>query len=196
MSWRISGTSSRRRPRFPVVREVWEDTSLQDCVSPYRMSWMAWLVPPRVKCVRLNIKEPCDVGESKEVVGGVTVMHRRCELEGLLQGGEWEEALFVAFLAKVSTKLDFKDRDTDDSVAWRRCVRSVGEGGSFRQVDDVERSAFRYSMVVVVVVFGIGGRWLVQGRVFGPWVKVENWLTVELWSVPEKATQKPCRKWG
>lgn len=122
---------------------------------------MASLVPPEVDSVRVDMVEPCEAGESTEVVGGVvvsgvTVQRRRFKGEGIREVGE--VPLFVAFLDSVSTKLDFSDRATDDSVAWSRRVRSGGEGRSIRRVDGVERSAFRCSMVVVVVFWEIGGR--------------------------------------
>jgi hypothetical protein len=62
-------------------------------------------------------------------VGGVTVQRRRFKGEGVR--GVREVALLLAFLDKVSTKLDFSDRATDDSVAaWSHHVHSVGEGCS------------------------------------------------------------------
>ena len=64
-----------------------------------------------------------------------------------------EEVRFLAFLAKVSTKLDLIERATADSVAWRRLPRSFKEGVPVRGVEEEERSALRCSIVVVVVFF-------------------------------------------
>jgi hypothetical protein len=93
-----------------------------------------------------------DIGCKKtEVVRGVTRDARdRRRFEG--SGAEKEKGLGEAalFLDKVSTKFDFTDRATVDNVAWRRRVFSVGEGVEVRPVEDVERSALRCSMVVVV----------------------------------------------
>jgi hypothetical protein len=87
------------------------------------------------------------------VVGGVTVdRRRRLEGDGVLDRGLWMVALFLVFLAKVSTKLDLIDRATEESVARRRRVRSAGVVGRARPEEGVDRSALRCSIVVTEVV--------------------------------------------
>jgi hypothetical protein len=111
---------------------------------------MAWLVSrPQLDCVRLEMVDDGD-GDNSEVVGGVTINHRHLEGDGVLERGIGEVALFLLFLAKVLTKFDLIDRATEESVARRRRVRSVGEGRFKRPAEGVKRSAFRCSMVVVV----------------------------------------------
>jgi hypothetical protein len=75
--------------------------------------------------VRLDMVE--EDGEETLAVGGVTRGRRRLEDGGGDEKGNVEEALFVAFLAKVSTKLDFSDLDTLERVACRRRLRSEVE---------------------------------------------------------------------
>jgi hypothetical protein len=55
-----------------------------------------------------------------EESGIITMEHCRFEEGGVHERGLGEEALLLAFLAKVSTKLDLIDRATEDNVAWRR----------------------------------------------------------------------------
>jgi hypothetical protein len=52
-----------------------------------------------------------------EEVGGVTIEHRCLDGSGVLERGLGEEALSLAFLAKVPTKFNLIDRATEDSVA-------------------------------------------------------------------------------
>ena len=68
--------------------------------------------------MRLETVDDWD-GDQRVVVGGVTVARRR-RFKGGGVRGLWVVALFLAFLAKVSTKLDLIDRATEDSVARRR----------------------------------------------------------------------------
>jgi hypothetical protein len=104
--------------------------------------------------VRLETVDVWD-GDKRVVVGGVTVVCRhRLEGDGVLDRGLWVVALFLLFLAKVSTKLDLIDRATEDSVARRRRVRSAGVVGRARPVDGVDRSTLRCSIVVNEVVVG------------------------------------------
>jgi hypothetical protein len=66
--------------------------------------------------VRLETVDDCD-GEKMEEAGGVTIDRRRLDGRGGLENGVGEAALLVAFLAKVSTKLDLIDLATFDRVA-------------------------------------------------------------------------------
>ena len=78
---------------------------------------------------------------------------RRClDGEGVVNRGLVDGALFVGFLAKVSTKFDLIAHATDDRVAQRQQELSVTEGKPVGMADGVERSPFRCSIVVVVVV--------------------------------------------
>jgi hypothetical protein len=52
-----------------------------------------------------------------EEAGGVTIKRRHLAGRGVLENGLGEAALLVAFLAKVSTKLDLIDLATFDRVA-------------------------------------------------------------------------------
>jgi hypothetical protein len=72
--------------------------------------------------VRLDMVE--EDGDKTLAVGGITRGHRRLEDGGGYEKGNVEGALFVAFLAKVSTKLDFSDLDTLERVTCRRQLRS------------------------------------------------------------------------
>jgi hypothetical protein len=63
--------------------------------------------------------------------------------------GIGEEALLVAFLVRVSTKLDFIDRATEGAVARRCRVRSAGKCVPIWLAEEVERSALSCSIVVV-----------------------------------------------
>jgi hypothetical protein len=57
-----------------------------------------------------------------EVVGSIATEHRCLEDGGELKRGLGEEALLVAFLVRVSTKLDFIDRATEKTV-WHEGVQ-------------------------------------------------------------------------
>jgi hypothetical protein len=85
-------------------------------------------------------------------VSGVITMERHCfEEGGVHERGLGEDALLLAFLVKVSTKLDLIECATEDNVAWRRRLRSVGEGVPVRRAEEAERSDLRCSIVVLCV---------------------------------------------
>jgi hypothetical protein len=126
---------------------------------------MAWLVPPPppLDCVRLETVDDVDVGVNKEVAGVTSERRRFGGGVGVLESGLGEEALFVAVLDKLSTKLDLTDRATAVNVARRSRLLSVGEGLS---LEEAARSTLRYSIVVVVVGWSVPGIcccWLVVG---------------------------------
>jgi hypothetical protein len=73
-----------------------------------------------------------------EVAGGITIKHQRLDVSGGLERGIGEEALLLAFLAKVSTKFDLIDRATEDSVARRRQVQLAGERGLYGQQNELK----------------------------------------------------------
>jgi hypothetical protein len=63
-----------------------------------------------------------------EEVGGITIKHWHLDGSVVLERGL--EGLLLAFLAKISTKLNLIYRVTEDSVARRHQVQLVGEGVS------------------------------------------------------------------
>jgi hypothetical protein len=93
---------------------------LFDWGLPYK-TWLVVSFVPLAE-VRLEIVE--EEGDETLAVGGVTIDRRRLEDGGGEEKGDVVEALFVAFLAKVSTKLDFSDLATLERVACRRRLRS------------------------------------------------------------------------
>jgi hypothetical protein len=123
LSSRISGTSRRRRPRFDVVRAG----VLSNCVVSFdwRLPYKTWLIVSFVPLAEVRLEIVEEEGDKTLAVGGVTIDRRCLEDGGGDEKGDVVEALlFVAFLAKVSTKLDFSDLATLDRVACRRRLRS------------------------------------------------------------------------
>jgi hypothetical protein len=104
---------------------------------------MALLVP--LQCDRLETVDPTESFVKIVVDTGVTRERRRFTGVGVLDSGL---GLFVDVLAKVSTKLDLIDRATEDNVARRRRVRSVGEGVLVALVEEAKISAVRCSIVI------------------------------------------------
>jgi hypothetical protein len=100
--------------------------------------------------VRLDIVEPEGDGVLMSDVRGVTRKRRRLVGEGVAGNGLDGEALLEAFRDSVSTKFELIDRATDESVARRLRLRSVGNGVPDQAMVDVERSTLRCSIVVVV----------------------------------------------
>jgi hypothetical protein len=78
----------------------------------------------------------------------------------------------LAFLAKVSTKLELIDLATVDNVAWRHQLRSAGKGVPIQPAKGIERSALRCSIVVdafcacVHLLAIVGGSWMGQYQRF------------------------------
>jgi hypothetical protein len=94
-----------------------------------------WVDNPSV--VRLETVDNCETGKKIEDIGGVTIKRRR------FGRGLEEVALLVAFLAKVSTKFDLRDRATADKVPCRHRLQSVGKDETICSVARVERSNLR-----------------------------------------------------
>jgi hypothetical protein len=89
-----------------------------------------------------------DNGDIMAVSGVITIERRRLEEGGTHERGLGEDALLLACLVMVSTKLDLIERVTEDRVAWRHRLRSVGEGEPVRQAGEAKRSDLRCSIVV------------------------------------------------
>jgi hypothetical protein len=92
--------------------------------------------------------EDCDGVETAEVED-VTGERRRLG-GGVVRRGLLGGALFLAFLYTVSTKLDFTDRATEDSVAQSRRLRSAGEGVQVLPGEEEERRVLRCTTVIFV----------------------------------------------
>jgi hypothetical protein len=122
LSSRISGRSRRRRPRLDVVRAG----VLSNCMVSFDwgLPYKTWLVVSFVPLAEVRLEIVEEEGDETLAVGGVTIDRRRLEDGGGDEKGGVVEALFVAFLAKVSTKLDFSDLATLERVACRRRLRS------------------------------------------------------------------------
>jgi hypothetical protein len=122
--FKIFAYSTSHKHSLTVVASNCLATAASVISFDWGLPYKTWLIASFVPLAEVRLEMVEEDGDKTLAVGGVTRGRRCLEDGGGNEKGDVVEALFVAFLAKVSTKLDFSNLATLERVACRRGLQS------------------------------------------------------------------------